>query len=65
MKTIAFFFTVLLLVGCSKDNGPESSIPSNLKGTLYFDWADEGTLSIDTETGVKGTFLPSDSKRNG
>ncbi|MBE8712202.1 TolB family protein [Sphingobacterium hungaricum] len=65
MKTLAFFFIAFLLVGCSKEDGPESSIPSNLKGTLFFDWADEGTLSIDATTGVKATFLPINSKRNG
>jgi len=65
MKTLTFLLIGLLFVGCSKDDGPESGIPSNLMGTLYFDWADEGTLSIDTKTGVKATFLPSDSKRNG
>lgn len=65
MKKIAFFLIVVLFVSCSKDDGPESIIPSNLKGKIYFDWADEGTLSIDTETGVKATFLTSDSKRNG
>lgn len=65
MKAIVFFLIIVLFVGCSKDDGPEATIPSNLKGTLYFDWADEGTLSIDTETGVKATFLAGDSKRNG
>ncbi|MDM1047908.1 hypothetical protein [Sphingobacterium hotanense] len=66
MKVIHFLSVlVLFFIGCSKDDRSENIIPSNLKGSLYFDWADEGTLSINTETGVKSVFLPSDSKRNG
>lgn len=65
----AFFVALLLFSGCSKndDTGKPGrpGIPSDLKGVLYFDWATEGTLSINTETGVKTEFLPSYSKRNG
>ncbi|NGM67048.1 TolB family protein [Sphingobacterium sp. SGR-19] len=64
---ISFFF---LLVGCSKDgnngegNRPGDLYPSELKGTIYYDWATEGIIKISLPDGTGGSFIPDDSKLN-
>ncbi|WPR77259.1 hypothetical protein [Algoriphagus sp. NG3] len=69
MKNILQIFSALLLVlltSCSKeDESPILPVGTNLSGSIYFDWATEGALTINTQTGVRSEFLPSDSKRNG
>ena len=62
--TICFLF-----VGCSKDenNGegnPDGSYPSEMKGTIYYDWATEGILKISLPDGTGSSFIPNDSKLN-
>ncbi|TXK50262.1 hypothetical protein FVR03_05025 [Pontibacter qinzhouensis] len=58
----------ILLLGCSNDDdtavAPVTTNPTHLKGTLFFDWATEGTLAFNTETAIKREFLSYNSKRN-
>ncbi len=68
-KLLSFALLAALTISCSKDDDTPGlvnpSIPGDLKGTLFYDWATEGTLAVNTQTGVKSEFLPTESKRNG
>jgi len=63
--TICCFF-----LGCSKeennggDNRADGLYPTELKGTIYYDWATEGILKISLPDGTGGSFIPDDSKLN-
>lgn len=65
------FLYCLLSISCSKDadgarDGGSGSgkYPTDLKGTIYYRWADQGILQISLPDGTGGVFLPSESKRN-
>lgn len=65
---IAGLLVALFLFACSKDetqgNGGGASYPSALQGTIYYDWATEGTLQISLPDGTGGSFLPYNTKMN-
>lgn len=67
-KAAICIFTVLIFAACSKDEGDENwqggKYPSELKGTIYYDWATEGILKITLPQGTGGAFLPDDTKLN-
>ncbi|MGV3704802.1 MAG: TolB family protein [Arcticibacter sp.] len=60
--------TMLSISSCSKDGAEENRkdaiYPTALKGTIYYDWATEGTLKISLPDGTGGSFLPNESKLN-
>jgi len=75
-KHLYWIAVVLLIAACSKagggDNGttdPVTGEPTGTsqlgKGILYYDWATEGANKFDLQTGVKATFLPYNTSRNG
>jgi len=68
MKAAISIITLCMLAACSKDegehNGEVSIYPSELKGTIYYDWATEGILKVSLPDGVGGSFIPDDSKLN-
>ena len=59
----------ILFIGtasCSKSDGkPEDTVNLNYQGSLYYSWADEGTLRLSLNNGEKSVLLPADVKRNG
>ena len=61
-------FTILIFIGCSKNEGQDitapGNYPSDLKGTIYYNWATEGTLQITLPGGTGGDFLPYSTKLN-
>ncbi|MDR7127913.1 hypothetical protein J2X69_000241 [Algoriphagus sp. 4150] len=62
----AAILMIALSSGCSnEDEAPVLPGGGQLSGGLYFDWATEGALAINTQTGVRSEFLPYDTKRNG
>ncbi len=65
---VAYSCVLLLLTGCSKDSSPgddmRNGYPSQLSGTIYYDWATEGVLKMSLPDGVGGAFIPDDSKLN-
>lgn len=67
-KAAISIIALFMLAACSKDEGEEnrevSIYPSELKGTIYYDWATEGILKISLPDGVGGSFIPDDSKLN-
>lgn len=58
----------LLLFSCSKDDSspldPGGGNGNGVSGTIYFQWADEGVLKIDSKTGKKSTVLPDNDERH-
>jgi len=64
---------VILFSACSKNkdddgnnNGTTGTGAAPLgAGIVYYDWATEGLKKVDLQTGVKGTFQPYNTKRNG
>ncbi|WPU96325.1 hypothetical protein SNE25_12430 [Mucilaginibacter sabulilitoris] len=61
---LVVLFCVFILTACSKKDspGPGGGIgpggATNLgAGTIYYDWADEGTHSINLQTGERGTIM--------
>jgi hypothetical protein len=67
---------VVLFAACSKANGGDDGTTDPVTGTntgatqlgsgmLYYDWATEGVNKLDLKTGVKATFLPYNTRRNG
>jgi len=69
-KTLHTFVGICLLLagttGCSKNNdAPEGTEGHKHQGTLYYKWADEGTLKLNIGTGEKSLLLPTDVKQNG
>src|SRR5690242_17103910 len=75
-KHLYWIALVLLISACSKAGGGNDGTTDPVTGTgtgatqlgkgiLYYDWATEGVKKLDLQTGVKATFLPYDTRRNG
>lgn len=67
-RGIILLFHLFVFFSCSKEdpteNGKEGAYPSDLKGTIYYDWSTEGVLKVSLPDGMGGSFIPSDSKLN-
>lgn len=62
---------VLLVSACTKTNEgddtgttPGTGYTALGAGMIYYGWATEGILKVDLKTGVKGTLLKNDTRRN-
>ncbi|RYG15127.1 MAG: hypothetical protein EOO07_16110 [Chitinophagaceae bacterium] len=57
---------LLLFSSCSKDNSTNSAngYPSNLTGTIYYNWATEGVLKVTFPLATEGSFIQDDTKLN-
>ncbi|MFL5748420.1 MAG: TolB family protein [Niastella sp.] len=77
-KNLYWIALVLLFAACSKAGGGDDGTTDPVTGTgtgtgatqlgkgiLYYDWATEGAKKFDLQTGVKATFLPYNTRRNG
>ncbi|AEV97770.1 hypothetical protein A4D02_16005 [Niastella koreensis] len=75
-KHLYWIALVLLISACSKAGGGDDGTTDPVTGTntgatqpgtgiLYYDWATEGVKKLDLKTGVKATFLPYNTRRNG
>jgi len=75
-KHLYWIAFVLMIAACSKAAGGDDGTTDPNTGTntgttqlgtgiLYYDWATEGVQKMDLKTGVKGVFLPYNTRRNG
>lgn len=77
MKKHLYWMALVLIVSActkSKDDDGTGNDPGTTPGTgntqqlgsgmIYYDWATEGTLKVDLKTGVKGTLLKDNTRRN-
>jgi hypothetical protein len=75
-KHLYWIALVLLIAACSKAGGGDDGTTDPVTGTgtggtqlgngiLYYNWATDGPLKLDLKTGVKSTFLPYNTSRNG
>jgi hypothetical protein len=73
-KHLYWMAFILFFSACSKSKGDEDDqTPPPGTGTgstqlgagmVYYDWATEGILKVDLKTGVKGTLLKDNTRRN-
>src|SRR5947208_1175227 len=75
-KHFCWIALVLIFSACSKNKSDDGNNGNNNgttgtggsaqlgAGIVYYDWATEGALKVDLKTGVKGTFLAYNTRRN-